>query len=98
MVDGQVRLARDLTIGATSETLSRWYVDPTNATSVDGYTLLHARLAYQVRVGGTRFEATASVRNILGKEYIAFSEPDPDGNSYQPAAEREVFVGLRFTP
>jgi iron complex outermembrane receptor protein len=98
MVDGQVRLARDLTVGATSETLSRWYVDPTNGTSVDGYTLLHARLAYQLRVGGTRFEATASVRNILGKEYIAFSEPDPDGNSYQPAAEREVFVGLRVTP
>jgi len=28
-------------------------------------------------------------------QYIAFTEPDPDGNSYQPGPEREFFVGVR---
>jgi len=27
--------------------------------------------------------------------YVAFTEPDPDGNSYQPGAVQECFVGLR---
>jgi hypothetical protein len=35
------------------------------------------------------------VRNLLGTEYIAFTEPDPDGNSYQPGPTRELFVGIR---
>jgi iron complex outermembrane receptor protein len=93
--DGQVTLARDITLGVSVQALSRWFVDPSNATSVDGYTLLHARAGYRLRIGGTAVEATFAVRNIFAKPYIAFTEPDPDGNSYQPAAEREFFVGMR---
>jgi len=82
------------TVGLTSETVSRWYVDPSNAAFVDGYTLLHARLAWRVSVGGTRVTINGEVRNIFAVKYMGFTEPDPDGNSYQPAAEREVFVGF----
>ena len=95
-VDGQVALWPGMTVGGSVETLSRWYVDPSNATSVDGYTLLHARAACRLRLLGADADATFAVRNIFGKQYIAFTEPDPDGNSYQPAAEREFFVGLRL--
>jgi hypothetical protein len=35
-------------------------------------------------------------RNLGNKEYIAFTEPDPDGNSYQPAPERELFLQVRI--
>jgi outer membrane receptor protein involved in Fe transport len=77
------------------ELLSSWYVDPTNETSVDGYVLMHARLAYRIRLAGADVEATVAVRNIFDTQYIAFTEPDPDGNSYQPAPEREFFVGMR---
>jgi hypothetical protein len=34
-------------------------------------------------------------KNIFNVNYIAFTEPDPDGNSYQPAAGREVFIGIK---
>jgi iron complex outermembrane receptor protein len=95
--DGRVALTRDLTLGLSTQLLSRWYVDPSNVTSVDGYTLVHARIAYRLRLGGADIEVTGAVRNLFAKQYIAFTEPDPDGNSYQPAAEREVFVGLQFT-
>jgi iron complex outermembrane receptor protein len=82
------------TVGVTSETVSKWYVDPGNAASVNGYTLLHARLSWRVSVGGTRGAIVAEVRNIFAVQYMGYTEPDPDGNSYQPAAEREVFVGF----
>ena len=96
--DGQCGFANGLTVGVSTELLSEWYVDPGNATTVDGYILVNARLAHRLRVGGVEGEVTFAVRNIFAKRYIAFSEPDPDGNSYQPAAERELFVGLRVRP
>jgi iron complex outermembrane receptor protein len=93
-VDAQYTVARALTVGVSTEMLSKWYVDPGNATTVEGYALLNARLAYRLRLMGAEAEATLAVRNIFAKQYIAFSEPDPDGNSYQPAARREIFVGI----
>jgi outer membrane receptor protein involved in Fe transport len=82
----------------SAEGLSRWYVDPGNAATVPGYALMHARMAWRVRLAGVGTELSVAVRNIFAKQYIAFSEPDPDGNSYQPAAEREIFAGLRLEP
>ena len=83
-----------VTVGATSETVGKWYVDPSNVASVDGYTLVHARLAWHVVLGGTRAAITAEVRNIFAVKYMGYTEPDPDGNSYQPAAQRELFAGI----
>lgn len=83
-----------LTMGLTGETVSRWYVDPGNVASVPGYTLMHARAAWRLMLGGTAAELTLAVRNLFAVHYMGFTEPDPDGNSYQPAAEREVFVGI----
>lgn len=96
--DAQYRLTNALTIGASTDALSKWYVDPGNAKTVDGYALFNARASYAFRLGAVRYELTVAGRNLLGKQYIAFSEPDPDGNSYQPAAEREFFVGFRVQP
>ena len=45
-------------------------------------------------LGGTPAELNLAVRNLFAVRYMGFTEPDPDGNSYQPAAEREIFVGL----
>ena len=92
--DAAWTITRRLRVGVSTDVLSRWYVDPGNAASVAGYLLLHARAAYRLWAGATPVEASLAVRNIFGARYIAFTEPDPDGNSYQPAAEREFFVGL----
>jgi outer membrane receptor protein involved in Fe transport len=96
-VDGQTSATANLTVGVGSEILSKWYVDPTNVISVAGYALMNARIVYRIRFSGLGLEATLAARNIFNKEYIAFTEPDPDGNSYQPAAQREVFTGFRIT-
>jgi len=95
--DARYTFGGRLTVGVSAELLSKWYVDASNATSVDGYTLLNARLAYRLPLRAPDLEVTGAVRNIFAKQYIGFTGPDPDGNSSQPAAEREVFIGLRLS-
>ncbi len=97
-LDAQYGFAYGLTLGVSSELLDKWYVDPGNATTVPGYALLNARASYRLELSGAPAELTLAVRNFFAKRYIAFTEPDPDGNSYQPAAEREIFVGLSVRP
>jgi iron complex outermembrane receptor protein len=87
----------DLTLGLGSDTYSKWYVDASNATSVNGYTLWNARAAWSFDLSGVTGELSVQGRNLTSVKYIAFTEPDPDGNSYQPGPERELFVGLRLT-
>ncbi|MBZ5552077.1 MAG: TonB-dependent receptor [Acidobacteriia bacterium] len=85
-----------LTLNVSTQAFSRAYIDATNRTWIDGYGLLDARLSrtWQRR----KIYATAFVygKNLTGTRYIAFTEPDPDGNSYQPGPEREVFAGLQI--
>lgn len=83
-------------VAATVQALSRAYVDATNATWIDGYTLVGLRLARSFTLGARRLEVFVGGRNLANIEYIAFTEPDPDGNSYHPGPKREVLGGLRF--
>ncbi len=85
-----------LRVGLGSDTFSEWFVDAGNAVSVDGYTLLNARVAWSFPWAGRDWELSLQGTNLGSTKYIAFTEPDPDGNSYQPGPEREVFAGLRI--
>jgi len=87
---------RDVTLGVGTDSYSKWYVDASNVASVNGYTLLNARVSWHFDVAGTTGDLTLQGRNLTATKYIAFTEPDPDGNSYQPGPERELFVGVRF--
>ncbi len=82
--------------GAGLDAQSLAYVDPTNVPYIGGYTLYHARVAYQWHSLKTRGEVMISGTNLGDKKYIAFTEPDPDGNSYQPGPGRQWFAGVRF--
>jgi iron complex outermembrane receptor protein len=95
-VDVEVRPYRNLVLGAGAEVQSRAYVDQSNATWISGYTLVNLRAAYRWSGVGRSLEAFVKVSNAGNVEYIAFTEPDPDGNSYQPGPTREVFAGVRM--
>jgi iron complex outermembrane receptor protein len=90
-------LGRGVSAGAAVEWVSSWYVDPTNTAAVDGYTLLNARLVYQFHRASWSGAIMLSGRNLANEQYIAFTEPDPDGNSYQPGPGREGFLGVTLT-
>jgi iron complex outermembrane recepter protein len=93
-LDAGWRLLPDLTLGGAVELLTRSYIDASNTTWTGGYTLLHLRLAWSFRLWGAPGELQVAARNLTDKHYIAFTEPDPDGNSYHPAAGRELFAGV----
>jgi iron complex outermembrane recepter protein len=61
----------------------------------DGFNLYHARLSYLWRIKGLAGEFSIFARNFTGVKYMAFTEPDPDGNSYQPGPAGEFFGTLK---
>lgn len=98
MFDMRYDIVPRLGIGLSSETLSKTYIDGANKESeaAAGYTLIHARLVYHWSFSGMGGDLTAQGRNLGNTKYVAFTEPDSGGNSYQPGAGREVFVGLKI--
>ncbi|MFN8177111.1 MAG: TonB-dependent receptor [bacterium] len=94
-LDAEYRFGRHFTVGVGEEIQNRWAVDPSNRAWVEGFGLLNARCSARWDVSGHEIEAQLAGRNLTGKEYIAFSEPDPDGNSYQPGPTEEFYGGLQ---
>jgi iron complex outermembrane recepter protein len=98
VVDARYEIGHSVVVGFTTESISRTYIDGANLESeaATGYTLLHARVEYDWRFLGVRGELSLQARNLGNRNYAAFTEPDPGGNSYQPGPGREVFAGLRI--
>jgi iron complex outermembrane receptor protein len=94
--DAEFKPTSKLVVGTTVQALSSAYIDVTNNTWIDSYGLLNMRIAYQVNLWGATGQILVTGKNLTNTLYIAFTEPDPDGNSYQPGPEREFFGGLQF--
>jgi iron complex outermembrane recepter protein len=62
----------------------------------DGFNLVNARISYLWELGYFNGDVSVAVRNLTDEEYIAFTEPDPDGNSYQPGPGTEFFGNLKI--
>lgn len=62
----------------------------------DGFNLFHIAVAYDWQLFGLNGECSVFARNITDKKYMAFTEPDPDGNSYQPGPGREIFGTIKI--
>jgi len=59
-----------------------------------GFNLYNAKFAYSWKLKALQGEFSLSARNFTGANYMAFTEPDPDGNSYQPGPKQEFFGSL----
>jgi iron complex outermembrane receptor protein len=94
-VDASYRFGTGWFAGFSAEGTSRASIDPTNAAWIDGYVLCHGRVGFHWS-GRLQGEVMLTVKNLADVKYIAFTEPDPDGNSYQPGAPREVFATVQF--
>ena len=62
----------------------------------DGFNLYHARIAYLWNFWKLNGECSLYARNFTGEKYMAFTEPDPDGNSYQPGPGREFLANIKI--
>ncbi len=61
-----------------------------------GFNLYNARISYHWRIKALKGELSIAARNITGISYMAFTEPDPDGNSYQPGPKQEYFGSIKI--
>ena len=86
-----------VTLGVEGEMQSRWLVDSQNSASVAGFALWGARVGYDWRLGALQGSAMVAARNVFGAKYMAFTEPDPDGNSYQPGPRQEYFARVSLS-
>ncbi len=98
MVDVNYDVTPEFSVGLSSETLSKAYIDGANKENeaVQGYTLLDGRITYHWTAAGLSGDLTCQVRNMTDQTFVAFSEPDAGGNSYQPGPGREVFGGIKI--
>jgi outer membrane receptor protein involved in Fe transport len=62
----------------------------------DGFNLFHARISYSLNIGKVKGECNLFVRNLTSVKYMAFTEPDPDGNAYHPGPAREFFGNIKI--
>jgi iron complex outermembrane receptor protein len=97
-VDAQYNLPYNFAIGVNVEALSKTYIDGANIESeaAAGYTLIGARISYNLNINGLNADITIQGRNLGDQKYVAFTEPDPGGNSYQPGAGREFFGSVKI--
>jgi iron complex outermembrane recepter protein len=63
----------------------------------EGFNLYHARISYNWIIKGLKGDCSIFARNFTGAKYMAFTEPDPDGNSYQPGPGAEFFGNITIS-
>ena len=63
----------------------------------NGFNLFNARVSYLWQIKSFKGEFSLGVRNLSNEKYMAFTEPDPDGNAYQPGPEREFFGNIKIS-
>ena len=99
---------KKLKVSVSTEFQSKWavYTDPEAYNGQldptifqnwqDGFNLFHARLSYDLKIGKVKGACSLYVRNFFGSDYMAFTEPDPDGNAYHPGPGREIFGNIKI--
>jgi iron complex outermembrane recepter protein len=101
-------LSKGFKFSLASEFQSKWaiYTDPkayygeldpsVYQNWQNGFNLFHARISYELNIGKVKGECSIFVRNITEAKYMAFTEPDPDGNAYHPGPSREFFGNIKI--
>ncbi len=101
-------LSKSFKFSLASEYQSKWaiYTDPkayygeldpsVYQNWQNGFNLFHARISYELNIGKVKGECSIFVRNITASKYMAFTEPDPDGNAYHPGPAREFFGNIKI--
>jgi len=97
-IDAEYHLPYNFFVDLNAETQSKTYIDGANIESeaAAGFTLIGARIGYDIKLNSLNAQIMLQARNLGDQKYVAFTEPDPGGNAYQPGAGREFFGSLRL--
>lgn len=96
--DAQYEIVPHLYFALSAEMLSKAYIDGANVETeaVEAYTLFHGRIVYDWSIKSFSGQISINGTNLGDKKYVAFSEPDPGGNAYQPGAGRQFYGNLKI--
>ncbi len=96
--DAEYSYQHNFYVGFSVEAQSKTYIDGANIESeaADGFTLFHARAGYLLHFSNYEIEFSLFAKNLADKKYVAFTEPDPGGNAYQPGTGREFFGSVKI--
>jgi len=97
-IDAEYHLPYNFFVDLNAETQSKTYIDGANIESeaAAGFTLIGARIGYDIKLNSLNAQIMLQARNLGDQKYVAFTEPDPGGNAYQPGAGREFFGSLKL--
>jgi iron complex outermembrane receptor protein len=102
-------VSKNFTIVVGSESQSKWAIytdskaykgelDPDIYQNWQkGFNLLNAGFSYHLNILGLKEDLSFNIRNLTDAAYMAFTEPDPDGNSYHPGPGREFFGKIKIS-
>jgi iron complex outermembrane recepter protein len=97
VLECEYKINEKISFSVSDEMQSKWYIY-TDRDDIwqDGFNIASIRGTYNMKMNGAECEIFMYVRNLFDNSYIAFTEPDPDGNSYQPGPKREIFGGIKI--
>lgn len=96
-VEAEYSFLGHFSVGVSTRVQSAWAIYPNLDVVQQGFNLWNARASYRFMIGKIGAEVSVYGKNLTDEFYMAFTEPDPDGNSYQPGPGREFFGSLRFS-
>jgi outer membrane receptor for ferric coprogen and ferric-rhodotorulic acid len=78
--------------GAEIQHIGKYYVDPQNTATYDGYDVLNVRIGYALK----NLEIWMNVLNATNKYYSYITTKSSFGYSYQLAEPRNFNVGISY--
>lgn len=81
---------KGLRVGVEWQHVGRYFVDPKNTATYQGYDVIHARAGYRVK----NFEVWANVMNVTNRYYSYITTKSSFGYSYQLAEPRHINMGV----
>jgi len=83
---------KGLRVGVEWQHVGKYFADPKNTATYNGYDVLHARAGYRIR----NFEVWANVMNVTNRYYSYITTKSAFGYSYQLAEPRHINMGVSF--
>ncbi len=83
---------KGLRVGIEWQHVGKYFADPKNTATYNGYDVVHARAGYRIK----NFEVWANVMNVTNRYYSYITSKSTFGYSYQLAEPRHINMGASF--
>lgn len=83
---------KNFRISLECQSMGRYFADPQNTQTYNGFTVFNARMGYEFK----RFETWVNAINFTNKNYAVTVEKSAYGTSYRPGQLSTVNIGFAY--